>query len=468
MTSRFYPQIRRKDSIGLIFSSKPDNETVCRVIFEILGIETCDLIGFQLMPRNRFIMKFSSRVIYEKFISEYDEKELQIGNGITVKIVNMGASYSFVSIRYAPFDMDNQMIESVLEGYGKVIWIRNNQHTLGKGNGLLNGIRTAKMEIKNNIPSSIRIAGHSVSFMYSGQSRTCYKCGSEDHLVENCVTEKTLREELTDKETHFPEIGKWNRKAKENPGFSVKDQTQDCTGDNEKHLKLNQDNEIQNAEDNTDANSKYLIDKDNVSGATDNDDELERVSIAMPANSTHISESDNEDMHINESDNEDVTVSEYGIQNNIVKEKETEKSDKTEIETIVEIHRERNDTELSSMEAEAVGKTSHEEVIRNNFDENMTTEYNDIAEDMLTDENLEREMMNEADDVEKRIEEFSHKEQSEDRNTEKWKVHVENNGKMVISKSKDSNDKMHRNDERNLKDDRERKRRKVNSKNTSS
>ncbi|XP_064110258.1 uncharacterized protein LOC135218043 [Macrobrachium nipponense] len=345
------------------------------------------------------IKLLESGIEVHMIISEYVEKELQIGNGITVEIVNMGASYSFVSIRYAPFDMDNQMIESVLERYGKIIWIRNNQHTLGKGNGLLNGIRTAKMEIKNNIPSSIRIAGHSVSLMYSGQNRTCYKCGSEDYLVENCVTEKTLREELTDKETHFPEIGKWNRKAKENPGFSVKDQTQDCTGDNEKHLKLNQDKEIQNADDNTDANSKYLIDKNNVSGDIDNDDELKRVSIAITANSTHINESDNEDMHIKESDNEDVTVSEYGIQNNIVKEKETKKSDKTLIETIVEIHRERNDTELSSMEAESVGKTSHEEVIRINFDENVTTEYNDIAEDMLTDESLEREMMNEADDV---------------------------------------------------------------------
>ena len=139
--------MRRKDSFGLIFSIKPSIQTVCDVIFENLGLDYSDLIGYQLMTRNRAIVRFKSRSSYDKFVNEYEGKELQIGNGSTVKIVNM-VSVSLVSIRYAPFEMDNHMVESVLRQYGKVIWIRNNQHTTGKGAGLLNGIRTAKMEIK--------------------------------------------------------------------------------------------------------------------------------------------------------------------------------------------------------------------------------------------------------------------------------------------------------------------------------
>ena len=123
--------MRRKDSFGLIFSIKPTIQTVCDVIFENLGLDYSELIGYQLMTRNRAIVRFKSRSSYDKFVNEYEGKELQIDNGSTVKIVNMGTSFSFVSIRYATFEMDNHMLESVLRQYGKVIWIRNNQHTTG-------------------------------------------------------------------------------------------------------------------------------------------------------------------------------------------------------------------------------------------------------------------------------------------------------------------------------------------------
>ena len=136
MTAPFYPITRRKDSIGLIFSIKPTIENVCDVVFENLGLDFSDLIGYQLMTRNRAIVRFRSRLSYDKFVNDYEGRELQISNGATVKIVNMGTSISFVSIRYAPFEMDNELIKTVLLRYGKVIWIRNNQHTTGKGAGL--------------------------------------------------------------------------------------------------------------------------------------------------------------------------------------------------------------------------------------------------------------------------------------------------------------------------------------------
>ena len=156
MASTYAPPIRRKDSVGLAFSEKPDNELINRVVFDVLRINVSDLVGFQLMPRNRIIIKFGCHSAYEKFICEYDEKVFDTGNGINVKVKNLSSTFSYVSVRYAPFDMDNETIKQVLSRYGKVDWIRHNQHTTGKGLGLLNGIRTARMEIRSNIPKNSR------------------------------------------------------------------------------------------------------------------------------------------------------------------------------------------------------------------------------------------------------------------------------------------------------------------------
>ena len=82
--------------------------------------------------------------------------------------------------------MEDSTLKQVLSQYGKVHMIRNNTYSHGRASGMFNGIRTAKMEIKRNIPSSINICGHNVTFLYSGQRRTCFKCGRETHMAVEC------------------------------------------------------------------------------------------------------------------------------------------------------------------------------------------------------------------------------------------------------------------------------------------
>ena len=89
------------------------------------------------------------------------------------------------------------------------------------------------MEIKSNIPSSIWIAGHTIAFMYNGQKRTCYKCGSEEHLIEHCPLEKTMQEELNDKEAYFPRIGEKSNNERENNEESSRERK------NEEHSEKN-------------------------------------------------------------------------------------------------------------------------------------------------------------------------------------------------------------------------------------
>ena len=43
------------------------------------------------------------------------------------------------------------------------------------------------MEIKHDIPSTVRIVGEFIKFWYPGQPKSCRRCGDLDHLIKDCV-----------------------------------------------------------------------------------------------------------------------------------------------------------------------------------------------------------------------------------------------------------------------------------------
>jgi len=205
MSSSYSPPIRRKDSIGLIFSFNPDYNCVCDVIFDQLDIKEGDIVGFQQLKSNTFVIKFNNSAIYESYCDTYDGKELQVGNNGNVRVINFSKVYTYVSIRHAPFDMENDILENILSKYGKLHGIRLNTYFYGRAKGLLNGTRTARMELKANIPSSISVLGHKVYLYYNGQKRTCYKCGGENHLAATCEFDAEDRHNILSEED-FPSM----------------------------------------------------------------------------------------------------------------------------------------------------------------------------------------------------------------------------------------------------------------------
>ena len=203
--SSFTPPIRRQDSIGLFFSFSPDYNQVCDVVFDILKIDHNEIIGFQQLSKEKYVLKFSKSFIFQTFCDEYDEKDVDIGNGKSVRIINFSRQYTYISIRYAPFDMGNDILERILGSYGRVYGIRLSRFAYGKAEGLLNGTRTARMELKRSIPSSLNIFGHNVVFYYNGQQKTCFKCGRGNHMAADCCYDSDDRINIYSS-TDFPDI----------------------------------------------------------------------------------------------------------------------------------------------------------------------------------------------------------------------------------------------------------------------
>ncbi|XP_068232372.1 uncharacterized protein [Palaemon carinicauda] len=179
-------RLKPKTTVGLKFSCSPNYESACDVIFNKLKISEKDIRGFQNIPNNRVAVKFIEEKVFDVFIREYEDKVIHFGNGEKALVVNLSSVYTYVSIRYAHFDIEDSLLISVLEQYGKVLHLRHNTFSHGRANGLENGTRTVKMEIKKNIPSSINICGYNVVFLYNGQKKTCYKCGRDSHMAVNC------------------------------------------------------------------------------------------------------------------------------------------------------------------------------------------------------------------------------------------------------------------------------------------
>lgn len=52
---------------------------------------------------------------------------------------------------------------------------------------IFNGVRTGRMEIKHDIPSTVRIVEEFIEFWYAGQPKSCRCCGDLDHLINDCA-----------------------------------------------------------------------------------------------------------------------------------------------------------------------------------------------------------------------------------------------------------------------------------------
>ena len=114
-----------------------------------------------------------------------NEHSIDIG-GCSVLVGDCENRVSIVKIYELPDELPDSVVIGRLSHYGRVISFRSDHVAYT----ILNGVRTARMFIDRPIPSQTFIAGEFACLWYPSQPKTCWKCGSEDHLAAVCKSQR--------------------------------------------------------------------------------------------------------------------------------------------------------------------------------------------------------------------------------------------------------------------------------------
>ena len=173
--------VRVRKSYSVYFTL--DTQVPINKIFEALdgkGIDYENILSVQhWLGSNTYVLCFSTAEAKSLILSSWDIE----GCGYRAFVADCDHKISIVKIYNAPNEMQDSVIIGRLSVYGTVLLFRRDL----VNDSVFNGIRTARVEIKHDIPSTVRIVGEFIKFWYPGQPKSCRRCGDLDHFIKDCV-----------------------------------------------------------------------------------------------------------------------------------------------------------------------------------------------------------------------------------------------------------------------------------------
>jgi hypothetical protein len=91
------------------------------------------------------------------------------------------STFKWVNITRLSYGVPDEEITKAMAIYGPIKLIRSEQYSR-----VYTGVRNILMEVINDIPTRVRIAGHWCTVHYKGQKRPCFSCGKEGHFSSKC------------------------------------------------------------------------------------------------------------------------------------------------------------------------------------------------------------------------------------------------------------------------------------------
>ncbi|PIK42010.1 putative zinc finger CCHC domain-containing protein 3-like [Apostichopus japonicus] len=97
----------------------------------------------------------------------------------------------WVTVIHVGLEVRQDLVVTVLSRFGTVKAVK--MCSYAQAPGVLNGHRQARIDLKQDIPSFLFIAGHKAHVRYPGQPRTCFRCGETGHEAKGCPNKKCGR-----------------------------------------------------------------------------------------------------------------------------------------------------------------------------------------------------------------------------------------------------------------------------------
>ena len=130
-----------------------------------------------LMAPGRFRVTFKS----SRKMEVAENSGLHV-RGLPVDFVPV-SQFKWVNVTRLSYGIPDEEIRKVLEAYGTIRLIKSEVYSL-----IYTGVRHVLMEVRENIPSRLKIAGHWCFVHYRGQKRVCFQCGKEGHQRDRCLS----------------------------------------------------------------------------------------------------------------------------------------------------------------------------------------------------------------------------------------------------------------------------------------
>ncbi len=152
-------------------------------------LEEADLVGIQVdIPLKKVWVKFVAEDLCFDVV-QHGRYEYKHGNGeiSIVRAQGAGLGSRLVRVFRLPFEVSNLKLSAELSKYGKVIGgVQDERFDDKHVFKVRTGVRRARVEISQHIPSYITVDNQKCLVMYAGQPATCGICNLPGHLRKQC------------------------------------------------------------------------------------------------------------------------------------------------------------------------------------------------------------------------------------------------------------------------------------------
>ena len=196
------PLLKKENTIGINYVRGFIRDWHYETIIEkILGVPENEIEGIDDRGNNRFLFKVTTADRYENISVHFAGREIPIGYGNIIQVDDISSYGTMVDITRVPFEIDNEVVKSMLRKFGDIYKCQTYYRKFGKYTKFSSsGKRVVWMNIKEHIPQSLTInqTKTTINVSYQNQPWSCNICGNADHRARRCTVDQSGFKNLVD------------------------------------------------------------------------------------------------------------------------------------------------------------------------------------------------------------------------------------------------------------------------------